>query len=471
MTWVMPFPESAITGEFGTMSEFRRLRGYQPHSGTDWAPRGSRSGITLIPAIADGTVQLIQFSNILGWVVVQTAMDKDGTIWYLGYCHLKCNMHGTNCKGGHNGSLAVKVEVGDTLVAGDTSHGLTMGNSGAASSGVHLHATAGKTLKSVFGTTSEKSDIKQLILSEIHENIQDDVDVLYTPKNSNVVVTVTGAPIGSNVRIRKDDASVYYKTVKKSDEINKGITLTDSHKITVEVYDVVVSEETLTAPEPVAAEVVPEVVPEVVQSVEDEPQVIYVTAPAIIHVLAPKVANPEPKAVVKPKPAPKPKAKPAPKPVVTPAPTPRLSLKEVANAIPAPKPTPKPVPKPKPTPKPTPKVVAPKPKVVAPTPAPKSPYANGLPKADWAKYQKALGKSGYTGPTDGVPGKNTYKAMQLSVQSFGYDGPIDGKPGPLTHTALQRLLKAAGTYKGKTDGTWSPETLQALVTALDNDKY
>jgi lysozyme family protein len=94
-----------------------------------------------------------------------------------------------------------------------------------------------------------------------------------------------------------------------------------------------------------------------------------------------------------------------------------------------------------------------------------------LPKKAWAKYQKALGKSGYTGPTDGVPGKNTYKAMQLSVQSFGYDGPIDGKPGPLTHTALQRLLKAAGTYKGKTDGTWSPETLQALVTALDNDKY
>ena len=163
MSWIMPFPEKAITGEFGTMSEFRRKRGMQAHSGTDWSPAGSNKGKTPIPAVARGTIRLVQFSKVLGWVVVQTAMDKDRKIWYIGYAHVKCNKHGVNCKGGHDASQAVKLKVGDKVAAGDAV--AIMGNTGIASSGVHLHATASKTVKGVFGPTSAKSDLKKLILA------------------------------------------------------------------------------------------------------------------------------------------------------------------------------------------------------------------------------------------------------------------------------------------------------------------
>ena len=140
--WRLPYADKYITGHYGTLSDFRKARGMQPHSGTDWArPRGTR-----IPAIAKGTIRLIQFSKVLGWVVVQTAMDKDGKIWYIGYCHMD-NRPG--------------YEVGQKLVKGQTV-GL-VGNTGM-SSGPHLHATASRTLKGVFGATSAKVDLYKLIL-------------------------------------------------------------------------------------------------------------------------------------------------------------------------------------------------------------------------------------------------------------------------------------------------------------------
>jgi murein DD-endopeptidase MepM/ murein hydrolase activator NlpD len=138
----MPFPEKKITGEYGTMSEFRKKNNMQAHSGTDWAmPEGTK-----IPAIAKGTVKLVQFSKILGWVLVQSAMDKEGKLWYIGYCHLKAEP---------------TLEVGAKLAVGD-SVGL-VGNTGSASSGPHLHATLGKGVKDVFGPTSSKSDLKKAI--------------------------------------------------------------------------------------------------------------------------------------------------------------------------------------------------------------------------------------------------------------------------------------------------------------------
>jgi LysM repeat protein len=42
---------------------------------------------------------------------------------------------------------------------------MAIGNSGSASSGAHLHATASKMLKGVFGATTDKVDLKKLILS------------------------------------------------------------------------------------------------------------------------------------------------------------------------------------------------------------------------------------------------------------------------------------------------------------------
>lgn len=140
--WRLPYPDKYITGHYGTLSDFRKKRGMQPHSGTDWArPRGTR-----IPAIAKGTVRLIQYSKVLGWVLVQTAMDKDGEVWYLGYCHM-------DKKPGYS--------VGDKLTKSQTI-GL-IGNSGK-SSGPHLHATGSKTLKGVFGVTGAKVDLYKLIL-------------------------------------------------------------------------------------------------------------------------------------------------------------------------------------------------------------------------------------------------------------------------------------------------------------------
>lgn len=157
MTWMLPFPDSAITGHYGTLSDYRRAKGMQPHSGTDWA---AKSG-TLIPAIADGEVVLIQFSKILGWVVVQTATDKKGKTWFLGYCHLTCSQHKDNCKGDHASPLT-KTKVGDKVKVGQKF--LRLGNTGSASTGPHLHATASKTVKGVFGVTSAKVDLYKLIL-------------------------------------------------------------------------------------------------------------------------------------------------------------------------------------------------------------------------------------------------------------------------------------------------------------------
>ena len=149
--WRLPYPAKYITSHYGEMSEFRRKNGMQSHSGTDWArPRGTR-----IPAIAKGTIRLIQFSEVLGWVIVQTAMDKDGVIWWLGYCHMD-NRPG--------------YEVGQKLVKGQTV-GL-LGSSGV-SSGPHVHVTASRTLKGVFGVTSHKVDVYKLILANVKKPVRE----------------------------------------------------------------------------------------------------------------------------------------------------------------------------------------------------------------------------------------------------------------------------------------------------------
>ena len=130
----LPFHHSKITGRFGTLSEFRKARGMQPHSGLDFAmPIG-----TPIPALANGTIVINAESKVLGHVVVLRIMDKQKKLKYIGYCHLQ--------KPG--AAVGTKVKVGETV-------GL-VGNSGSASSGPHLHMTVSDQIKGVYGPTSIK---------------------------------------------------------------------------------------------------------------------------------------------------------------------------------------------------------------------------------------------------------------------------------------------------------------------------
>lgn len=136
-----PFEPKFITGRFGTLSEFRRKNGMQPHSGVDWArPEG-----TPIPSIANGTIVLQQWSDVLGNVSVLRVMGKDKVLYYIGFCHLKAE----------GLKVGTKVKEGDVV-------GL-VGNTGSASSGAHLHLTVSKELKGVFGPTSVKQDPIQFI--------------------------------------------------------------------------------------------------------------------------------------------------------------------------------------------------------------------------------------------------------------------------------------------------------------------
>lgn len=136
-----PFEPKFITGRFGTLSEFRKKNGMQPHSGVDWAkPEG-----TPIPAIANGTIVLQQFSQVLGNVSVLRVMGKDAKLYYVGFCHLKAE----------GLEVGTKVQEGDTIAF--------VGNTGSASSGAHLHLTVSKELKGVFGPTSVKQDPIQFV--------------------------------------------------------------------------------------------------------------------------------------------------------------------------------------------------------------------------------------------------------------------------------------------------------------------
>ena len=132
----LPFHHSKITGRFGTLSEFRRARGMQAHSGLDFAmPEG-----TPIPALANGTIVLQQFSQVLGNVSVLRVMGNDKKLYYIGYAHLK----------------AEGLEVGQKVKEGDTIG--FVGNTGSSSSGSHLHLTVSREVKGVFGPTSIKQD-------------------------------------------------------------------------------------------------------------------------------------------------------------------------------------------------------------------------------------------------------------------------------------------------------------------------
>lgn len=135
MIWQHPFSKRTISSRFGATAN--RVN---PHRGTDYAP----GALSRIPAVTDGKVALIQWSNVLGWVMVQQTADG----WFIGYCHLNCATHGINCKRQGCDSPYKNLKVGDALTRGQSVG--RVGNTGSASRGAHLHLTLSRDLKGVF---------------------------------------------------------------------------------------------------------------------------------------------------------------------------------------------------------------------------------------------------------------------------------------------------------------------------------
>ena len=125
--FMLPFPDSKVSGHFG---KIRTINGKKtnPHRGTDWAVKRG----TPIPAVSNGTVRLVQFSEVLGWVLVQSVMGYDKKVMYVGYCHM---------------DTEPTLKVGDKLKMGQT---IGKVDTEGFSSGPHLHATLSTTVKGVF---------------------------------------------------------------------------------------------------------------------------------------------------------------------------------------------------------------------------------------------------------------------------------------------------------------------------------
>ena len=134
-----PLP-GRVSAHYGELSAFRKKNGMQPHSGTDYPARRG----TPFVAVGSGTIKLIQFSKVLGWVTVQTVW-YDKKTWYVGYCHQD-----------NKPDLKVGQKVKQGEVIGK------VGNTGM-SSGAHLHMTFSRKLKGVFSVTSDKVDGWKLI--------------------------------------------------------------------------------------------------------------------------------------------------------------------------------------------------------------------------------------------------------------------------------------------------------------------
>ncbi|MER5896837.1 peptidoglycan-binding domain-containing protein, partial [Streptomyces sp. NPDC001876] len=89
----------------------------------------------------------------------------------------------------------------------------------------------------------------------------------------------------------------------------------------------------------------------------------------------------------------------------------------------------------------------------------------------WKRTQNWLRiESGYTGPIDGVPGANTYAALQRNMRNWGYTGPIDGVMGPNSWAAVQRLAAANG-YTGPIDGVMGPNSWRGFSHFINQDRW
>ena len=138
MTWQHPFEKKTITSRFATT-----VRRTSPHRGLDYAPGAN----ALIKSVTAGRVELIQWSDCLGWVMVQSSASGK---YYVGYCHLSCARHGENCKGKAIGCKTPfkSLKKGQRIKLSQPVG--RVGNTGECSRGAHLHLTLSTSLKGVF---------------------------------------------------------------------------------------------------------------------------------------------------------------------------------------------------------------------------------------------------------------------------------------------------------------------------------
>ena len=86
--------------------------------------------------------------------------------------------------------------------------------------------------------------------------------------------------------------------------------------------------------------------------------------------------------------------------------------------------------------------------------------------AFWCIVQEGPARvfGGYTGPSDGVMGVNSWKGFQTFLKKeFGYQGVIDGYPGTETYRAMQRYAAQNGYYTGVQDGVMGPNSWSGLA--------
>lgn len=122
-----PFAAKLRNDEFGNMAPYRS----HPHRGQDWSPKDQSP----IPAICDGIVNNVFWTDVLGWVI-EIKNPADGV--YTQYCHIAPK----NAKAPKTGSSAT-VKKGDRVklgqIIGKVGGSKATSPSGSASTGAHLH--------------------------------------------------------------------------------------------------------------------------------------------------------------------------------------------------------------------------------------------------------------------------------------------------------------------------------------------
>ena len=111
-----PFAPATRGDEFGNLADYRNGR---PHRGQDWSVKAGST----IPAVTAGQVITNTWSDVLGWIVIQTTDDG----LFILYAHLADQ---PNLKLGH------KLKLGDAVGK--------VGSTGTAATGPHLHLSISK---------------------------------------------------------------------------------------------------------------------------------------------------------------------------------------------------------------------------------------------------------------------------------------------------------------------------------------